>query len=219
MTQRRVCIFFDGANFNYLVLKKLRISLAHFDFCGFVNSLVVGDNILQRKYYLGTVSKKHESILGVSVDEQVAHLNTLDQSGFVVFASTLRHRLMRLEIDERVRNFLYLQSLGLHTIKFHQLREKGIDVKIATDLLVGAYKNEFDEAIIVSSDTDLIPAIMAARKEFKKVVTYIGFSVVDPAGHDHTVPTRALMYSCDQYKILTAAQVRGFLKDVWITGG
>jgi uncharacterized LabA/DUF88 family protein len=41
--------------------------------------------------------------------------------------------------------------------------EKGVDVKIAVDLLVGAYEDHYDTAILLSSDTDLIPAIRQVR--------------------------------------------------------
>ena len=53
--------------------------------------------------------------------------------------------------------------------------EKGVDVKIAVDLLVGAYDDLYDVAIILSSDTDLIPAIRKVKHLGKKV-EYIGFS-------------------------------------------
>ena len=52
--------------------------------------------------------------------------------------------------------------------------EKGVDVKIAVDLLVGAYENFYDDAIVLSSDTDLIPA-MEKIKKLGKTVEYIGF--------------------------------------------
>lgn len=53
--------------------------------------------------------------------------------------------------------------------------EKGVDVHIAADLLRGAYKDTYDTAILVSSDTDLIPAIQYVREEGKKL-EYIGFA-------------------------------------------
>lgn len=56
--------------------------------------------------------------------------------------------------------------------KYH---EKGVDVKIAVDLLVGAFDNMYDEAILVSSDTDLVPAIKKVR-HLGKNVEYVGFS-------------------------------------------
>lgn len=54
-------------------------------------------------------------------------------------------------------------------------REKGTDVKIATDLITGAVDDIYDTAILVSSDTDLIPAIKYIRYK-KKKLEYVGFS-------------------------------------------
>lgn len=42
-----------------------------------------------------------------------------------------------------------------------EVREKGIDVLIAVDLVRGALQDEFDVAILMSADTDLIPAAEA----------------------------------------------------------
>lgn len=56
--------------------------------------------------------------------------------------------------------------------KYH---EKGVDVQMAVDLLVGAYEDKYDVAIIISSDTDLIPA-MEKVKNLGKEVEYIGFA-------------------------------------------
>lgn len=40
-------------------------------------------------------------------------------------------------------------------------REKGIDVLIAIHMVMGAQQDEYDTAVLVSADTDLIPAIEA----------------------------------------------------------
>jgi len=55
--------------------------------------------------------------------------------------------------------------------KYH---EKGVDVRIAVDILRGALKNEYRRCFVISSDTDLIPAILDARTE-KKEIIYVGF--------------------------------------------
>jgi len=54
-------------------------------------------------------------------------------------------------------------------------KEKGTDVKIAVDLIVGAVDNIYDTAILVSSDTDLIPAIRYIKYK-KKKLEYVGFA-------------------------------------------
>lgn len=56
-----------------------------------------------------------------------------------------------------------------------KIREKGTDVKIGVDLVIGAVDNFFDTAILVSSDTDLIPAIKYVKFKNKKL-EYVGFS-------------------------------------------
>lgn len=40
-------------------------------------------------------------------------------------------------------------------------REKGIDVHLAIDLVMGAMRNEYDVAVLFSADTDLLPAVEA----------------------------------------------------------
>jgi uncharacterized LabA/DUF88 family protein len=48
-------------------------------------------------------------------------------------------------------------------------KEKGVDVHLALDLAVGAIKNQFNEAIIMTGDADLQYAIEIVQKEGKKI--------------------------------------------------
>jgi len=81
--------------------------------------------------------------------------------------------------------------------------EKGVDVKIAVDLLVGAYENLYDTAILVSSDTDLIPAIEKVRALGKKV-KYIGFS------HE---PSFGLIKNASESKLLAKNDLEKFQQE------
>lgn len=56
-----------------------------------------------------------------------------------------------------------------------RMQEKGVDVGMAVDIVVDACNGVIDEVVLVSSDTDLLPAIRAAKDQTVKV-TYIGFS-------------------------------------------
>lgn len=51
-------------------------------------------------------------------------------------------------------------------------QEKGVDVRLATDLLVDAFHGAFDVAYVVSTDTDLLPAIHHVRKLFSDKKVY-----------------------------------------------
>jgi len=50
--------------------------------------------------------------------------------------------------------------------------EKMTDVSIAVQILIDAYENNYDTALLVSGDTDLIPAVKAVKRLFhdKKVI-------------------------------------------------
>lgn len=48
-------------------------------------------------------------------------------------------------------------------------REKGIDVLIALDMAMGAVNDAYDVAVLVSADTDLVPALEAVIEAGKRV--------------------------------------------------
>ncbi|HPW56138.1 MAG: NYN domain-containing protein [Thermoanaerobaculaceae bacterium] len=52
---------------------------------------------------------------------------------------------------------------GRMTHTGQQWYEKGVDVKIATDLVAMAYAGKYDVAILVSGDSDLVPAVREVR--------------------------------------------------------
>jgi uncharacterized LabA/DUF88 family protein len=64
--------------------------------------------------------------------------------------------------------------------KWIKSREKGIDVALAVGLVAGAIKNEFDAAIVFSSDTDLLPAVEVAFKDTKAWIEIACWSSANP---------------------------------------
>lgn len=49
-------------------------------------------------------------------------------------------------------------------------KEKGVDVKIAVDLITLAEKDNYDIAILLSGDADLVPAVENVRERGKRVI-------------------------------------------------
>ncbi|TSC89135.1 MAG: Uncharacterized protein G01um10143_516 [Parcubacteria group bacterium Gr01-1014_3] len=80
-------------------------------------------------------------------------------------------------------------------------REKGTDVKIAVELVVDAVDNKYDTAIVISSDTDLIPALEYVRKNKKKKVEYVGFS---------NAPSFGMQKNADISRLLLLADLDNF---------
>lgn len=97
-------------------------------------------------------------------------------------------------------NILY--SLGYLLKTDGKLHEKGVDVQIAVDILVAAYENTADKIILVSSDTDLIPAIIQAQKK-GKLIEYIGFT------HQ---PSIAMERQCSKFRLLKKEDLLQFLQ-------
>ena len=101
-----------------------------------------------------------------------------------------------------LHNHDFRYSLGYLLKSNNRYHEKGVDVQMAVDILKGAYKNTYDHAFLLSSDTDLIPAIIEAQLE-GKTVEYIGFF------HN---PSYALLKSCKQSRLLTHDDLLAFVK-------
>lgn len=55
------------------------------------------------------------------------------------------------------------------------LQEKGVDVRMATDIVMAAVQDKLKHVVVLSSDADMIPALQVARRVGTKV-SYLGFS-------------------------------------------
>lgn len=66
--------------------------------------------------------------------------------------------------------------------------EKMTDVNIATHLIIDAYQDKYDTAILVSGDSDLVPPIKAVHQNFNNKVVSVFFP---PNRHNNTVANAA----------------------------
>ena len=153
MKPERVAVYIDGSNF-YHYLKDKEISFPKgmkFDFKAFVGYLVGGRQCISKRYYTGIFQNIDRTPRSAElVRGQQKFLSKMQNDGFTI-------KRGRILYDK------------------DRPREKGTDVKIAIDLVVGAIDDLYDTAIVISSDTDLIPALQYIRHR-KKKVEYVGFS-------------------------------------------
>lgn len=148
--ENRVFVVIDGNNF-YHRLKELELrNLLNLDYEKLIQHLIDKRNLVSKKYYIGVIREE---------------INNPKSRELMIGQQKLLGKLQKQG-----------WQIGLgHMLKTDDYHEKGVDVLIAVDLLVGAYENLYDTAILVSSDTDLIPAIDKVRS-MKKKIEYIGFS-------------------------------------------
>lgn len=177
MIKNRCITLIDGSNF-YFKLKDLNLRrLLNFDFKGFSKKLAKENKLISVTYYIGAIHTDGTEKTQKLFDSQRKLLSCLRRQGIKYSLGYL------LKTDSR----------------FH---EKGVDVNIAVDMLVSAYENLCDRIILVSSDTDLLPAIKKA-KEKSKIVEYVGFS--------HK-PSVAMVANCIESRLLTKEDLLPFMK-------
>ncbi|MDR3558413.1 MAG: Type 1 glutamine amidotransferase-like domain-containing protein [Candidatus Pacebacteria bacterium] len=211
----RIQIFIDGSNFYHLALEKLGIRDTQFDYDGFASFLASGRTISEmgKRLYVGTVKEQEgdgKSVFAMS--RQMAFFSHLKSSHWEIKTSALKMRTEELVVDERVTEHKKLIKAGIRKIRFERLREKGIDVKLATDLITAAMDDRYDTAIVVSSDADLIPAIDWVRYRTKKKIEYVGFSIPDLVDERNSIkPLFSLIKKTDTLKALGENDLRGFV--------
>ena len=151
--RERVAVYIDGNNlYKYLKDKEINFPKGvKFDFNKFVDFLVKDRECISKRYYVGIAknldnTEKSKQI----VKGQQKFLAKIENDGFTI-------KRGRVIYDKG------------------KIREKGTDVKIAIDLVIGAADDIYDTAILVSSDTDLIPALKYIKYKDKKL-EYVGFS-------------------------------------------
>lgn len=212
----KVSIFIDSGNFYHLVLKKLGLHETDFDFDTFALFLANGRLIAShgKRFYVGTVRERrdgHES--KQAMENQTRLFSQLIKSGnWEIKTSKLRTRTEKISIDDRVTDHQKLLKCGITEIRYERSREKGIDVKMAVDMIAGSIDNKHDTIIVVSSDADLIPAMDWVRKRLKKRIEYVGFSLPTSGTHESTKPTKTMIYNTDVQRVLIESDLRPFIK-------
>jgi uncharacterized LabA/DUF88 family protein len=209
-----VQIFIDGGNFYHLVLKRLGYHDNDFDFERFAQFLISDRYLTEngKRYYIGTVREikdNHETTKAMT--GQTTLFGVLESNNWCIKTSKLRTRIDTIQIDDRVLNFENILRKGITSITYQKSREKGIDVKLATDLLVGAYENKYDTVIIVSSDTDLIPVIDVIRKKLFKKVEYVGFSAPQIGCMEPVKPTNSMIHRSDTQRVLPVDELKEYI--------
>lgn len=177
MSTKKCIVLIDGSNF-YYKLKSLKLhNLLSFDFSGFAKMLAGNHKIVKATYYVGAVKTDGTQKTQRMFNQQRKLLSYLKKQEFTY-------------------------SLGYLLKSDKIFKEKGVDVHIAVDLLVTAYEDLADRIVLVSSDTDLLPAIRKAIEK-GKVVEYIGFA------HQ---PSMAMKVRCSEYRLLKKDDLIKFVK-------
>jgi len=177
LNKERVLIIIDGSNFYHRLKENGLSGLLGFDYKEFSEFLAGNRKCIASNYYIGAIREESNN--------QKSRELMINQQKLI----------------GRLKSCGWQVHFG-HMLKTDGYHEKGADVLMAVDLLVGAYEDLYDTAVLVSSDTDLIPAIAKVRAMGKKV-EYIGFS---------SNPSFGLIAHTDVRRLLIKDELSRFLR-------
>ena len=154
--KNKAIVFIDGSNF-YFKLKESaykigkKYSLLKFRFRDFCEWLIEEKELVDIRYYVGAVRRQNNN-----EKSETMYANQQKLIG------KLQQQNVSITLGELIQ----------HPDKSYH--EKGVDVRIAVEMIRFARENKYDVAYLLSSDTDLVPAVEEVRA-FGKKVTYVGF--------------------------------------------
>ncbi len=162
----KTILFIDGRNFISSIRdinpnEKEDIDFSIYNFQGLIDKVLTGINIDRKIFYFGKLLKHPETLKkSEELIENQRKLKThLENQGFeVVLAGRVRGHIEKCPKGHEILTF----------------KEKGVDVRIATEMITLACNKELKTAIIGSSDSDLQPAIKELKKRGVERI-YLGF--------------------------------------------
>ena len=158
-SQKRALVFIDGSNF-YYKLKELTaakaetLKLLEFNYRTFTEKLVKDHTLIETRYYIGAIKKQN------GPTKEKSEKMYANQQRLIA-------KLQQQNIPVILGNLIQHPDKSFH--------EKGVDIRIAVEMIRFAIENRYDTAYLLSSDTDLVPAVEEVRL-LKKRVVYVGIS-------------------------------------------
>ncbi|KPJ55069.1 hypothetical protein AMJ47_02175 [Parcubacteria bacterium DG_72] len=190
----KTILFIDGRNFISEINSILNpnrekdINFFVYNFKGIIDKVLIDIDIDRKIFYLGKLIKYKETLeKSEELIEKQRKLKThLEKQGFeVIFAGKVRGHIERC-------------AKGHESLTF---KEKGVDVKIAVDMITLANNKELKTAIIASSDSDLQPAIKELKNN-KIERIYLGFE---------NSPNKGLTFTTNRTILIRNSEVNEFI--------
>ncbi len=167
--KERVVVYIDGFNLYFGMLD------AGFENCKWLNLKLLIENLLQHnqelidiKYFTSRVSNNPEK-----QKRQTTYLEALENIGVKIYYGNYQSDKIECRRCSNV---------------WATYNEKMTDVNIATQILIDAYQDKFDMAMLISGDSDLVPPIKAVHELFKSKRVFVAFP---PKRHNSSVALNA----------------------------
>jgi len=190
----KTILFIDGRNFISKIdsilnpKKEKEVDFSIYNFAGLLNKVLSGISIDRKIFYIGRVTKYKDTKEKSSelIQKQRKLKTHLEKQGFeVIYAG-------------RVRGYEENCPRGHRFLTF---KEKGVDVKIAVDMITFSHDKNLEVAIIGSSDSDLQPAIKELENQGIERI-YLGFE---------NNPNKGLTYTTNRTILIRNSEIIEFM--------
>ncbi|MGI6338646.1 MAG: NYN domain-containing protein [Bacteroidales bacterium] len=162
--KEKVIVYVDGFNLYFGLLE------AGLDYCKWLNIKMLANNLLKKnqelievKYFTSRISNDPDK-----QKRQSIYIEALESIGIKVFYGNYQS------------NTTECRQCGNIWPTFH---EKMTDVNIATQMMIDAFQDKYNMAMLISGDSDLVPPIKAIHDLFNKRV----FVAFPPKRHNYSV--------------------------------
>ncbi len=186
----KAVLFVDGENLRHYVdwvLRKEKLNgtdISDLDFEGLFSKILPKIELFRKVYYS---AKLHE------------YKETADRSRALI----AKQRFLKVVLEKQGFEFVISGHVRGQKVDGKVVfREKGVDVRIATDLLISAYEGKAKTVVLCSSDSDLQPAIKAAREKGLEII-YLGFEIN---------PNKGLIYTTNRAVLIRNSEIVDFCK-------
>jgi uncharacterized LabA/DUF88 family protein len=167
-THKRAVVFVDGQNLFLAVREAFGYTYPNYDAPGLAHDLCEGKGweLAQVRFYTGVPGEADNPFWN---HFWTAKLEAMEAQGAFVFARELRYRQRTLALPDGTRREVPMGE------------EKGIDVRIAIDVIRMAHKEAFDVALVLSQDQDLAEAAKEVRVVAREQGRWIKIASAYPA--------------------------------------
>jgi len=154
---KKAIVFVDGSNWYFKLKKLLAIEgmkpRTDFDISAFAQELTEPNKLVEIRYYIGKIKRQRGDFKSEKLYAK--------QQQLVAFLQTQK---------------VYVKYGHLITYPDGVHHEKGVDVLLAVEMIKLARENSYDIAYLLSSDTDLVPAVQECQN-LKKSIVYVGSAI------------------------------------------
>lgn len=194
---KKAILYIDGENLKHYIKDVLNTNsvsspkLENIDYKALFSSVIQDLELIDKRFYSARLREYKSSLeksKSLIIKQRILKTN-LEKQGFTFI------------ISGNVRG----QSVQVDGKKKVIFKEKGVDVKIAVDLVTDACDRKVEVVVLCSSDSDLQPAVTEVKRRGIEII-YLGFEIS---------PNKGLAYTCNRTILLRNSEIIDVYKMKW----